>query len=185
MLGVCRQRGFTLLEMMIVASLIAILFVVALDRIWILRIEAERVAVAQVVGVLRSALGIEVARRVLRSGVETLAELDGANPMELLAQLPPGYRGSLSSGQAGSVQRGEWYFDTDNRLLVYRVRFAEAFHSEAADDRASYRVVLRYGDRDGDGRFDQDRDELYGLDLLPQGEFRWVEPPASWWDTWL
>ncbi|GAB4350672.1 MAG: hypothetical protein Kow006_13670 [Gammaproteobacteria bacterium] len=168
------ERGFSLLELAVVVSLISILVVVAFDRIWSLRAEAERVAVAQVVGAIRSALGIEVARRVLREGVETLAELDGANPMPLLAQVPPGYRGELTDRELGSVGPGEWYFDKTRGRLGYRVRFAEAFESELSGDRAEYRVMLRYEDRNGDRRFDRDHDSIQGLDLVAAGRFRWI-----------
>ncbi len=179
------QRGFSLLELTVVVCLIAILVVVAMDRIWSLRIEAERVAVAQVVGTLRSALGLELARRVVHGGVATIAELDGGNPMELLAQQPSGYRGVRMEQGSEGIDPGEWYFDAGAHVLVYRVRFAEAFVSAAGDDRAVYRLTLKYRDRDGNGRFEPNKDAVYGLDLLPVGEFGWGKLPESWWERWF
>lgn len=180
-----RQRGFSLLELTVVVCLIAVLATVALDRIWSLRAQAERVAVAQVVGAVRSALGLEVARRVLHEGVDSLDQLDGGNPMVLLAQQPPGYRGERSGRGVAEVEPGEWYFDTSAHSLVYRVRFTNGFESAAGDDLAVYRVTMKYDDRNSNGRFDRGRDSVSGLDLTPVGKFRWVELPRSWWQRWF
>lgn len=165
--------------------LVAVLVTIAINRIWRLRVEAERVAVAQVVGAIRSAVGIEVARRVLREGVDSIAQLDGGNPMDLLAQLPPGYRGALVNPDPGQLVPGDWYYDERERVLVYRVRFPEAFDSAQHQMRAVYRLTLKFDDRNRDGRFNRGSDTIYGLDLLPVGEFRWIEPPRSWWESGL
>ena len=50
------ERGFSLLELLIVIVIISVLLVVAIDRLLILRFEAERATVRTVIGALRSAL---------------------------------------------------------------------------------------------------------------------------------
>lgn len=154
-----------------VVAIVSILAVIAVDRLWALRMEAERVAVAQVVGALRSALGIEVARRALEDGLGSLPELHGSNPMALLAQRPQGYAGELTAGSAAQVEGGQWYFDPVVGVLVYRARFSDAFEDLQPGSRDLwYRVVMIFTDSNGDGAYDSASERITGLDLraLPQ-----------------
>ncbi len=162
------QSGFTLFELAVVVAIISILAVLAIDKIWALRMDAERAAVAQVVGSLRSALGIEVASRVVQNGVQTLPDLAGNNPMDLMAQSPPGYLGELENADPGSLAGGQWYFDPRGGALVYLVRFPGSFDTTLkAPPRLRFRIVLRYRDVDKSGRFDAGTDRVHGLDLIP------------------
>ena len=52
------ERGFSLLELVVVIILISVLAVFALDRLLALRFEAERIGVQSVVGALRSGLRV-------------------------------------------------------------------------------------------------------------------------------
>ncbi len=161
-----RQRGFTLLELAVVVSIICILAVIAIDKIWALRTEAERAAVAQVVGALRSALGIETARRFVREGLDSVSELEGSNPMDLLAQRPGSYVGEIKTPEPAGLTGGDWYFDPVDGTLSYKVRFDDSFESTAGvQDWLRYRVVLRYRDVNASGLFEQGVDEISGLDL--------------------
>jgi len=155
----------------VVVSIVSILAVIAVDRLWALRLDAERVAVAQVVGALRSALGIEVARRALEDGLRSLPELEGSNPMALLAQRPEGYAGELTAGPAAQVEGGQWYFDPVAGVLVYRARFSDAFEDARPGSRElRYRVVMIFTDSNGNGAYDSASERINGLDLraLPQ-----------------
>ncbi|WP_293174985.1 prepilin-type N-terminal cleavage/methylation domain-containing protein [Oceanithermus sp.] len=170
-----RGTGFSLLELVVVVALIAILWFVAIDRMLQLRIDAERVAMLQVLGGLRSALGLEVAERVVRRGLASVTELQGANPMDLLAERPHNYLGELDGPDPAQVPPGSWYFDTRTRTLVYRVRYPEAFEGGPAEGppRARFRVEVVWRDRDGDGRLDPRVDAVGGVRLAPVEPYRW------------
>lgn len=173
--GRARGGGFSLLELVVVVALIAVLWFVAIDRLLRLRIDAERVAMLQVLGGLRSALGLEVAERVVRRGLASLVELQGANPMALLAETPHNYLGELDAPDPASVPPGSWYYDRRGRVLVYRVRHPGAFEGGPAEGppRARFRVEVVWRDRDGDGRLDPGVDGIGGVRLAPVEPYRW------------
>ncbi len=163
-----------MLELAVVVGIIAVLVTIALDRLIRIRVDAERASVAQTIGALRAALGIEVARRVVRESVASIAQLEGKNPMLLLAQQPPNYRGEVGEGVDQEIGPGDWYFDESTKTLKYLVRFTEEFRSDLAEPNvASYRVVLRYRDVNRNGRYDRSSDEIQGLDIESTGNFGW------------
>ncbi|NIR58086.1 MAG: prepilin-type cleavage/methylation domain-containing protein [Gammaproteobacteria bacterium] len=169
-----RTGGFSLLELAVVTCLVAILATIGLYKIWELRVAAERAGVMHVVGSIRSALGIEIAHRVAESRVGTIPELDGTNPMDLLAQRPRTYIGEHADPTPGRIAPGRWYFDATAGALVYRVRFEQAVETTlTGPKRLRFEVAVVYGDRDRNGRFDPARDEVYGADLVALEPYAW------------
>lgn len=122
-----RERGFTLLELVVVITVIAVLLMVAIDRLWVLQKEAEATAMEQVLGSLRSALGMKVAEDLVNDDVADLRRLAGSNPMRELAQTPKNYLGAFDGVNPASIPGGHWYFDRHSRMLIYRVRNRDYF----------------------------------------------------------
>jgi hypothetical protein len=163
-----------LLEWAALVGLIAILAGVLVQRVWALRVDAERVAMATVLANLRQAIGIELGLRAARDGLRSVGELDGADPMDLLPKPPMNYRGALAHPDPARIDGYQWYFETGSRTLVYRVANAQAFDTPLPGPaRARFRLKLRYGDRNGNGRFDYGIDELQGLNLVPLERYHW------------
>ena len=115
------QSGFTLLELVIVITLVIVLFLTAWWRLMPLRGSAEAAHVATTVGTLRSALGMQVAERIVTDSLDAVAELDGSNPMQLLEQPPASYIGEVETS-GPDIAPGSWYFETQTGRLGYRVR---------------------------------------------------------------
>lgn len=153
------------LEMVMVLLLIAILIGVAIERLWTLPAIAEHVAMDQVLGGLRSALGINVAQDVAQDNMRAIAELAGSNPMKLLAEVPDNYIGART-GPAG-VLPGQWYYNRKDHYLVYRVRSTQAFASSIpGPERARFVVKVLYGQ-------DRGQREIGGVRLEPVEPYRW------------
>ena len=169
-----RSRGFSLLELLFVLTVIGVLIAIALDKLPTWQAQAERTAAENVVGSLRSALGIKVASFVARNDIAAIAALDGGNPMEQLAEVPDNYAGMQQGAEAAGVEGGRWYFDATTRQLVYRVR--TGFAGGAAVERTPelrYAVRLVYEDRNRNGRFDAGRDSLEGVRLEEVQGYAW------------
>ncbi len=141
-----RPLSVGLLELTLVVILIGIFITVAIDRIWPLRITAERTAVLEVQGALESALGITIAGRVARgAGLSAIARLQGTNPIRFLATPPANYVGSFTHPRRHRIPPGSWYFDRRTRTLVYLVRFRRHFETPlTGPKRIRFRVELVY-----------------------------------------
>lgn len=177
------QGGFTLLELAIVVSLIAVLVGFAIDRLMGLQVDAERVQMQRTIGTLRSAARMEMAEAILHHDLARLGRLDGGNPMALLEQPPPNYvppageprRGDREPG--GIPQPGQWTFE--DGYLVYHVKNTDYFHSTGKQAEVRYRLTLHYDDRNGNGRFDPGVDHPRGLLVQAVDDFRWLREPVA------
>ncbi len=158
------------------AALVLVFITIAIDRIWELRMAAERAGVEHTIGTLKSALGLEVVTRIMRGGLERLADLDGSNPIELLKQPPDNYIGELDTPDPTRLEGYSWYFDREQKLLIYRVANGEILQSPLSGPaRIRFAVRFDYRDRNGDGAFSPQEDTVRGINLVPAEEFRWKE----------
>jgi len=169
-----KQSGFTILELVVVIIVISILSLFAIDRIFAIRIAAEQAAVKQIVGTIKSALGLEVARLALEGKISAVAKLDKSNPFLLLSQSPHNYIGEKNNSK-DVLQPGVWYFDKNQKALVYNVLYTENFKTPLKGlPRIRHRIKLVYSDRNKNRRFDLRTDGIAGLDLVPIEKFSWV-----------
>jgi prepilin-type N-terminal cleavage/methylation domain-containing protein len=174
------QQGFSLLELVTVIAIISILVVVALKRMLPYIDEAERVSVIRLEGQLRSTLVMEAAKRIVRGESATITDLNGSNPVQFLLEPPKNYVGEVNAGTLQDVGPRHWYFDSGRRELVYRL--GQAFVPIAGDEHRenpAFSVRVAYSDRDGDGRFEASRDELYGVRLVRVAGGSWLAGAAA------
>ena len=165
-----------MLELVIVIVIISILLTMAISRLLVLQVDAERVALETVAGALRSALGIKVAENIVRGEVAAIADLEGENPMGRLAELPGNYLGEFDAPDPASLPDGNWYFERRGRTLVYLVRHKSHFAGGSRDpSRARFQVLLVYTDRNANGRFDQGADSIEGIRLAVLEPYRWTD----------
>jgi len=173
--------GFTLLELVIVITLVVLLFLTAFWRLLPLRGDAEAAHVATTIGTLRSNLGVVVTERILSDSLDSVALLEGANPMTLLAQPPGNYLGEVDAREDRPIAGGSWYFDTASRELRYRVRYPQYLHDNTTDEphELAWRVQLSFADRNDDGRYQPDEDALRGVRLSARDNPRWGPPDPT------
>lgn len=170
-----RANGFSLFELVVVIVLIASLTVIAIARLMALQAEAERVAMETVLGTLRSALGMKVAKSIVRHQLSGLPAFEASNPMDQLAELPTNYLGEIERPDPNRLEGGNWYFDRSERTLVYLVRNKARFSGGAVNPpRARFAIRLLYGDKNRNGRFDASVDSVEGLRLGPVEQYQWL-----------
>jgi len=133
-------RGFTLIEFAMVVCIIAILATLLLNRLVFYNEQAEKVAMEQTLGTLRSALHLQVASYLLNGKSTQIAQLAEQNPMNWLAEKPNNYAGEFYTPKPGIVATGSWYYDVPSKSLIYLAHHHEYLH--VSPDR-SYRLQFR------------------------------------------
>ena len=120
-------KGFTLIELIVVITIMVILSSVLLSRIYYYQERAEKAAMEQVASALQSALTLQHAR-LLTQGMEANASLLAAeNPMKWLAKIPGNYAGEFYDVTPRAVAPGNWVFDLKTRNLIYVVDRSDHF----------------------------------------------------------
>lgn len=123
------QRGFTLIELIIVIIIIVILAGLFLSRIPYYQAQAEKAATEQVAGALQSALVLRYGTLMARGAAtdKELSNLATDNPMNWLQQKPHNYAGEYYDPTPKAVAPGNWMFDLKSRDLIYVVDHGEYF----------------------------------------------------------
>lgn len=124
------QGGFTLFELIVVTSAVALMSGILLDRLLLYQEMAERVSMQQTVRALRISLHLQSVNLIVKNRLDALPRLAEQNPMEWLAQPPDNYAGEFVSIGQGSVAPGQWYFNPESKKLIYLVHNGSRFRSE-------------------------------------------------------
>ncbi len=164
------QKGFTLIELVVVMVILALLAAVAVPKFIDLQKQAEAASVKNVLGSVRSALSIRIAQGLVNGEDISQLAFNGTNPLEpmnsLLSNKPETYRGVI----ANSNVPGAWFDSTNNQDdLVYVFKNSgiinDGTSDNAAGDQLRYHIV-----RVLDGT------KTVGLELVPRNpsSFNWL-----------
>lgn len=122
-----KQRGFTLIELIIVIIIIVTLMGLFLNRALFYMEQAEKVAMEGVAGTIQSALTMQYGQILTRGKPSDVAVLTQDNPMNWLQKKPRNYAGEFYDPTPLAVESGNWVFDLKTRDLIYVVRNANYF----------------------------------------------------------
>ncbi len=121
------ERGFTLIELVIVVTLVVVLMAVFFNRALFYLEQAEKTAMEQVAGSIQSALTMQYGQILTRGKSSDVAALAQDNPMNWMQKKPRNYSGEFYDPTPLAVESGNWMFDLKTRELVYVVRTANYF----------------------------------------------------------
>lgn len=170
-------KGFTLIELVIVITIVVILIAVSLNRLGNYQEQAEKAAMVEVTGTIQSALLMQFGRMVVRGQEATIGTLESDNPMTWLARMPANYAGEFFDPKPGAVPVGNWAFDSKSHELIYVPQRTDAFvPGKDGEKWIRYRVRLLYdpllagsGGAEGPGKI------LAGALFEPVTPYRWLE----------
>jgi general secretion pathway protein G len=123
------QRGFSLLELIIVISIVAVLAGMFLNKVPLNQELAEKAAMEQMAGAFQTALVMRYGS-MLANGAATekeLGKLAAENPMGWLQQKPENYAGEFFDPAVTTVPPGQWMFDLKSRDLIFVLNRSEYF----------------------------------------------------------
>ena len=167
-----KQRGFTLLELAVVVTIISALAVVALNYYYKLLVDVERTSMEHDLGVMRSAIGMQVAGHFVAGNMTSLKKLIDSNPMDFLAEKPSNYLGVINHYRLDDIEKGSWFYDSQEQLLIYLVRNQMYFETELEEPvRIRFKMSPVYSDRSQGGK-----KYISGLTLKALESYRWLRP---------
>lgn len=168
-----RSHGFTLFELILVIIVVALAAGMLAGRVLTYQEAAEKAAMEQTAGAVRSALTIQATGLIVRGGMENVQKLVTVNPITLLTEHPKNYAGEFYV-LPDDIPPGNWYFDLKARQLVYLVRHDAHFQSgEEGVKAVRYQVTLMYNDLLSNANGKSDRKEIGGVALREVLPYKW------------
>jgi prepilin-type N-terminal cleavage/methylation domain-containing protein len=167
------QRGFTLIELVVVLVVLSLLAAVAVPKFIEVTKQAEASAVRGVLGNLRSALSLRMAQGLINGEELSKWASNGANrddrlyPMDdLLIDRPEQYLGIISD----SNNRGAWYDDFETHEVVYVLKNDDIVDNASGSSPKKLRYSIARVNSDGQI---SNEGETAGLILVPEKEYDW------------
>lgn len=164
------RPGFTLVELIVVVCIVALCAALLLDRLRYYQEAAEKTAMEQTVGALKSALQLRVAAMLLKGQERNIESLARANPIEWLIDPPAGYRGEFRAPEP-AVPRGSWYFDATRIELVYVPNLDAHLKSGRGGSPLRFRVQIEFEPVEPDSK--RTRGALAATRLVPVTPYVW------------
>ena len=113
------QTGISCFELLGSVIIIVVLGSVLLHRLVRYQEIARNAVIEMTVSNMRSGLRLRVAELTMAERGSEITQLVGQNPVQWLEAPPANYRGQLAGTGAVGIGPDSWYYDTDQRVLVY------------------------------------------------------------------
>ena len=192
------DRNLTRLEYVFAILILAIMIGVFSRYALVMFARAEQSIINSTVININTALHYRAALALMRGKYQDLKLLEETNPMQelqsnisidepevvinnisftLLASssyISTNYAGEINAYTMDSMEKGKWYFNQDNRSLIYVIRNSEFFSSDAEGlPLMQFEIVIDYNDKNTNGEYDPESDEFRTIKLQPINNYEW------------
>lgn len=113
------QTGISRFELLGSVTIILVLVSVLLHRLVRYQEIARTAVMEMTVSNMRSGLRLRVAELMMADRATEIAQLVGQNPVTWLDSPPANYGGDLTTTEAVGTGQDRWYYDIDQKVLVY------------------------------------------------------------------
>ena len=193
-----RDRNLTRMELIMALLVLALLIGYFSRYTLVLFARAEKTMMNRTVMNINTTLNYHSSYAALNRQYDALQSLSRINPMEsvqlsleinqfdseintsALAYAPTSYSppanygGVIFSGIPEVMEKGKWYFQQDDRILVYRLSNDEFFNSDLeGPSRIRFRIKLDYKDNNANGQYEANIDEYNSIKLESVDRYTW------------
>ncbi len=164
-----RQRGFSLIELSVVAVVLMVLLGIFLERLTFYQEAAEHARFESELQQFKTGLQLRMAELIATNRERGVRELETDNPVRWLDKPPATYAGEYPV----RPEAGNWYFDSPARELVYVVNQSRflTVQDPRQPKQLRFRVRISYQPVDAPGG---PTNGLAGIALYPLSQFRWL-----------
>jgi general secretion pathway protein G len=135
-----RERGFTLLELVVVVLIFAVVATVLLERLAFYREALERAAMESTLSGIKTGLQVRLAELIITNREGKAGELESEDPVQWLdVGRPANYGGAYRQ----PADPATWYFDVARRQLVYVVSTGDRLEIDGQQGRKELRFRAR------------------------------------------
>jgi len=169
-----KTLGFTLIELIVTVSIVAILATTALDRLFWYQGQAEKANMDYTANMIKSGLWMSAASLMMANRGSEIPALAKQNPINLLAQKPENYLGVIDSSQVDMLRlkEGHWFFDTSKQQMVYVVKHRRNFTPAVADNyTVKYDMKVLYAEMEVTAG--NKVSYIAGVTLAPLSQYTW------------
>lgn len=192
------DRNLSRMELIMALLLLAVLIGSFSQYMLIVFARAEQRMINSTVLNINTALHYRSAIAVMRNEYQELEKLKKMNPMQeyhlptnesvsdslinnmpltVLANtiyIPANYGGEINTYTIDTIEKGKWYFNQDNKYLIYLVRNDEYFDSDSNDlSLIQFRVSIEYDDVNFNDEFEPELDSFKTMKLQAVNMYQW------------
>lgn len=124
-----KMQGFSRFELMIVIAVFVILTATLLNRLPYLQELAEKKAMELTVKNMRTGLHHQLIAAAIDASKKNATNILDVNPINWLQAPPNNYHGEVTTSSTLEILPGHWYFDSQEKHLVYRLNLSDHFVS--------------------------------------------------------
>ncbi len=142
MVNIRKDKGFTLLELVVSLLVVVILYGVLSVRLGGVAESAERAAMYGMLGQIRQQINVRLASFYIEGAPHKVKNLIQENPFSWISPPAKQYAGEVGEEADEKLLEGHWYFDRNTKQLVYRVQRNKHLKIEG-DEQRNLKFVLK------------------------------------------
>jgi hypothetical protein len=192
------DRNLTRMELVIASLVLALLIGFFSRYVLLVFAQAERSMMNRTVININTALNYRASMMAMRGQYDELQFFIKMNPMQEMQSRPEindfdngvnnislalsgssisstsNYGGIIASDNPDTMEKGKWYFQQDDHVLVYRVSNSEFFSSDLEGSaRVRFRIKINFKDNNANGQYNQKIDEFHSVKLQSIDQYIW------------
>lgn len=169
MVSIRKDKGFTLLELVVSVLVILILYGVLSVRLGRVAESAERAAMYGMLGQIQQQINLRLASFYIEGAPHKAKNLLQENPFGWISPTAKQYAGEIEEESDQTLLEGHWYYDRRLKQLIYRVQRNNNLKIQG-DGQRNLRFVLKLN---GNAADNQQNNAVYSIKIQAVKPFVW------------